>query len=123
MEYYCFYYLVVNKKTGHVRIFGESRTIIHFKLQWIDLEINFVNILSVISEALNIANQLCQNGYFFPISDPKNLVVKDDSSLYRFQVSTNLTDFPLKKQCLILFLLPIKQKIFVSEPILLAVGT
>lgn len=41
----------------------------------------------LVSEALNIANQLCQNGYFFPISDPKNLVVKDDSSLYRFQVS------------------------------------
>ncbi|KAF7281017.1 hypothetical protein GWI33_005248 [Rhynchophorus ferrugineus] len=38
------------------------------------------------SEALNIANQLCQYGYFFPISDSKNLVVKDDSSLYRFQV-------------------------------------
>ncbi|XP_019870595.2 regulator of G-protein signaling 11 isoform X2 [Aethina tumida] len=37
------------------------------------------------SEALNIANQLCQYGYFFPISDSKNLAVKDDSSLYRFQ--------------------------------------
>ncbi|CAH1104304.1 unnamed protein product, partial [Psylliodes chrysocephalus] len=37
------------------------------------------------SEALNIAHQLCQYGYFFPISDSKNLVVKDDSSLYRFQ--------------------------------------
>ncbi|KAJ8966618.1 hypothetical protein NQ317_000617 [Molorchus minor] len=37
------------------------------------------------SEALNVANQLCQYGYFFPISDSKNLVVKDDSSLYRFQ--------------------------------------
>ncbi|CAH0555392.1 unnamed protein product [Brassicogethes aeneus] len=36
-------------------------------------------------EALNIANQLCQYGYFFPINDSKNLVVKDDSSLYRFQ--------------------------------------
>lgn len=38
------------------------------------------------AEALNIANQLCQYGYFFPVSDSKNLVVKDDSSLYRFQV-------------------------------------
>ncbi|CAG9817050.1 unnamed protein product [Phaedon cochleariae] len=38
-----------------------------------------------IAQALNIANQLCQYGYFFPISDSKNLVVKDDSSLYRFQ--------------------------------------
>ncbi|CAO1386043.1 unnamed protein product [Diamesa serratosioi] len=37
------------------------------------------------SEALNLANQLCQHGYFFPVSDSKTLVVKDDSSLYRFQ--------------------------------------
>lgn len=37
------------------------------------------------SEALSIANQLCLHGYFFPISDYKNLVVRDDSSLYRFQ--------------------------------------
>ncbi|XP_052872881.1 uncharacterized protein LOC128278237 [Anopheles cruzii] len=37
------------------------------------------------SEALNISNQLCQHGYFFPVSDSKTLLVKDDSSLYRFQ--------------------------------------
>jgi regulator of G-protein signaling len=37
------------------------------------------------SEALNMANQLCQHGYFFPVNDSKTLVVKDDSSLYRFQ--------------------------------------
>ncbi|XP_054271543.1 regulator of G-protein signaling 7-like isoform X2 [Macrosteles quadrilineatus] len=37
------------------------------------------------SEAVHLANQLCQYGYFFPVSDSKNLVVKDDSSLYRFQ--------------------------------------
>ncbi|KAE8747521.1 hypothetical protein FOCC_FOCC005682 [Frankliniella occidentalis] len=36
-------------------------------------------------EALHIGNLLCQYGYFFPVSDTKNLVVKDDSSLYRFQ--------------------------------------
>ncbi|XP_069697878.1 regulator of G-protein signaling 9 isoform X2 [Periplaneta americana] len=36
-------------------------------------------------EAVHIGNQLCQYGYFFPVSDSKNLVVKDDSSLYRFQ--------------------------------------
>lgn len=41
----------------------------------------------VFTEALNLANQLCQFGYFFPVSDSKNLVVKDDSSLYRFQVN------------------------------------
>lgn len=38
-------------------------------------------------EAVHIANQLCNYGYFFPVSDSKNLVVKDDGSLYRFQVS------------------------------------
>lgn len=43
----------------------------------------------LLAEALNIANQMCQYGYFFPVSDSKNLVVKDDSSLYRFQVSIN----------------------------------
>ncbi|XP_055384762.1 uncharacterized protein LOC129614265 [Condylostylus longicornis] len=37
------------------------------------------------SEALNLANQLCLHGYFFPVNDTKTLVVKDDSSLYRFQ--------------------------------------
>lgn len=37
------------------------------------------------SEALNLANQLCLHGYFFPVNDNKTLVVKDDSSLYRFQ--------------------------------------
>lgn len=37
------------------------------------------------SEALSIANQLCLHGYFFPVNDTKSLVVKDDSSLYRFQ--------------------------------------
>lgn len=37
------------------------------------------------SEALSIANQLCLHGYFFPVNDSKTLVVKDDSSLYRFQ--------------------------------------
>ncbi|XP_054008717.1 regulator of G-protein signaling 11 isoform X1 [Hylaeus anthracinus] len=36
-------------------------------------------------EAVHIANQLCQYGYFFPVNDSKTLVVKDDSSLYRFQ--------------------------------------
>lgn len=48
---------------------------------------NFSISLSV--EAINLANQLCQYGYFFPVNDLKNLVLKDDSSLYRFQVSGN----------------------------------
>jgi len=36
-------------------------------------------------EAIHIANLLCQHGYFFPVGECKNLLVKDDSSLYRFQ--------------------------------------
>ncbi|XP_047512590.1 uncharacterized protein LOC125054628 isoform X1 [Pieris napi] len=36
-------------------------------------------------EAVNLGNLLCQYGYFFPVNDLKNLVFKDDSSLYRFQ--------------------------------------
>lgn len=40
-----------------------------------------------IGEAVHLANQLCQYGYLFPVPDCKSLTVKDDSSLYRFQVS------------------------------------
>lgn len=40
-------------------------------------------------EAIHMANLLCQHGYFFPVGEcNKNLSVKDDSSLYRFQVNT-----------------------------------
>lgn len=49
-------------------------------IEWLMERINIEE-----SEALNLANQLCQHGYFFPVNDSKNLVVKDDSSLYRFQ--------------------------------------
>ncbi|XP_071108132.1 regulator of G-protein signaling 7-like isoform X2 [Haliotis cracherodii] len=38
-----------------------------------------------VGEALHLAQLLCQYGYFFPITDNKNLVVKGDISLYRFQ--------------------------------------
>jgi len=41
-------------------------------------------------EAIHIGNLLCQHGYFFPVGECKNLVVKDDSSLYRFQVIVTL---------------------------------
>lgn len=36
-------------------------------------------------EAVNMANQLCLHGYFYPFKDSKSLAVKDDSSLYCFQ--------------------------------------
>ncbi|KAF6206313.1 hypothetical protein GE061_017544, partial [Apolygus lucorum] len=38
-------------------------------------------------EAVHLANQLCQNGYLFPVTDCKTLNVKDDNSLYRFQTA------------------------------------
>jgi hypothetical protein len=47
-------------------------------------------VLCFVVEAVHIGNQLCQYGYFFPVNDTKNLVVKDDSSLYRFQVSLTI---------------------------------
>lgn len=37
-------------------------------------------------EAVHLANLLCQFGYYFPVQELKNLIVKDDSSLYRFQI-------------------------------------
>ena len=48
-----------------------------------------VNIILAV-EAVHVANLLCQFGYYFPVSEQKNLLVKDDSSLYRFQVSKEL---------------------------------
>lgn len=57
---------------------------------------NYV-VLCVIVEAVHIGSQLCQYGYFFPVNDSKNLVVKDDSSLYRFQVSPNSIWYSLGK--------------------------
>ncbi|XP_014245516.1 regulator of G-protein signaling 7-like isoform X2 [Cimex lectularius] len=37
-------------------------------------------------EAVHLANQLCQYGYYFPV-DCKTLTIKDDNSLYRFQAA------------------------------------
>ncbi|GIX90071.1 hypothetical protein CEXT_674783 [Caerostris extrusa] len=36
-------------------------------------------------EAVHLANQLCQHGYFFPVGDTRSLAIRDDGSLYRFQ--------------------------------------
>ncbi|CAH2086272.1 unnamed protein product [Euphydryas editha] len=52
-------------------------------VEWIMERFNLDETSNV--EAINLANQLCQYGYFFPVNDSKNLVLKDDSSLYRFQ--------------------------------------
>ncbi|ESP04040.1 hypothetical protein LOTGIDRAFT_110451 [Lottia gigantea] len=37
------------------------------------------------NEAAHIANLLCKFGYFFPVYESKVIVVKEDTSLYRFQ--------------------------------------
>ncbi|XP_019762255.2 regulator of G-protein signaling 11 isoform X1 [Dendroctonus ponderosae] len=37
------------------------------------------------SESMHIANQLCQYGYLYPISDSKNLLFKEENAIYRFQ--------------------------------------
>lgn len=44
------------------------------------------DIFNLSVEAVHLANLLCQFGYYFPVNELKNLLVKDDSSLYRFQV-------------------------------------
>lgn len=37
------------------------------------------------TEAVHLANLLCQHGYFFPVGDTRSLAIRDDGSLYRFQ--------------------------------------
>jgi hypothetical protein len=41
-------------------------------------------------EAQNLGNFIVKYGYIYPLQDPKNLILKPDSSLYRFQVSFDL---------------------------------
>lgn len=41
-------------------------------------------------EAQHLACLFCQYGYIFPVTDTKVLTVKDDNSLYRFQVSSKV---------------------------------
>ena len=42
-----------------------------------------------VSEAIHLASLLCQYGYTFPVTDSKTLNVKDDGTLYRFQVENS----------------------------------
>lgn len=67
----------------------------HFSIRSL---VNNLSSFCISVEAINLANQLCQYGYFFPVNDLKNLVLKDDSSLYRFQVSIFIGMFCLVLQ-------------------------
>ncbi|XP_072795561.1 regulator of G-protein signaling 9 isoform X2 [Vicugna pacos] len=49
-------------------------------LQWIIQRLWISN-----PEAQNLGNFIVKYGYIYPLQDPKNLVLKPDSSLYRFQ--------------------------------------
>lgn len=44
----------------------------------------------LLPEAQNLGNFIVKYGYVYPLQDPKNLILKPDSSLYRFQVSLGL---------------------------------
>ncbi|XP_006833663.1 PREDICTED: regulator of G-protein signaling 9 [Chrysochloris asiatica] len=49
-------------------------------LQWIIHRLWISNL-----EAQNLGNFIVKYGYIYPLQDPKNLILKPDSSLYRFQ--------------------------------------
>uniref|UniRef100_A0A8C0WSN4 DEP domain-containing protein n=1 Tax=Castor canadensis TaxID=51338 RepID=A0A8C0WSN4_CASCN len=49
-------------------------------LQWIVQRLWISNL-----EAQNLGNFIVKYGYIYPLQDPKNLILKPDSSLYRFQ--------------------------------------
>uniref|UniRef100_A0A452J1Y9 DEP domain-containing protein n=1 Tax=Gopherus agassizii TaxID=38772 RepID=A0A452J1Y9_9SAUR len=49
-------------------------------LQWIIQHLKIAE-----EEALNLGNLIVKYGYIYPLQEPKNLTLKTDSSLYRFQ--------------------------------------
>ncbi|XP_043941047.1 regulator of G-protein signaling 9 [Protopterus annectens] len=52
----------------------------HDILEWIIQRLQITD-----EEALHLANIIVKHGYFYPLQEPKNLILKADSSLYRFQ--------------------------------------
>ncbi|EFB17334.1 hypothetical protein PANDA_015219 [Ailuropoda melanoleuca] len=53
-------------------------------LQWIAQRLWISNL-----EAQNLGNFIVKYGYIYPLQDPRNLVLKPDNSLYRFQENYN----------------------------------
>ena len=49
--------------------------------EWIMERLNVHNVI----EAVHIGGLIWQYGYIYPVQDTKNPVMKDDTSLYRFQ--------------------------------------
>ncbi|KAF4012953.1 hypothetical protein G4228_003853 [Cervus hanglu yarkandensis] len=48
-------------------------------------KVTVISIPHAMTEAQNLGNFIVKYGYIYPLQDPKNLTLKPDSSLYRFQ--------------------------------------
>uniref|UniRef100_A0A8C3RVX8 Regulator of G-protein signaling 9 n=2 Tax=Chelydra serpentina TaxID=8475 RepID=A0A8C3RVX8_CHESE len=62
-------------------------------LQWIVQHLKIVE-----EEALNLGNLMVKYGYIYPLQEPKNLILKTDSSLYRFQATIYLAKKNIKRK-------------------------
>lgn len=54
-------------------------------------------------EARTFGSMLVALGYIYPLQDHRRIVIKDDASLYRFQVSYNKDNGTRNRNLLILF--------------------
>uniref|UniRef100_A0A670I1M3 Regulator of G-protein signaling 9 n=1 Tax=Podarcis muralis TaxID=64176 RepID=A0A670I1M3_PODMU len=61
-------------------------------LQWLMQRLQITD-----EEALNLGSMIIRYGYIYPLQDSKNLNLRPDSSLYRFQVSRAVTIYLAKK--------------------------
>uniref|UniRef100_A0A8C4YHM8 Regulator of G protein signaling 9 n=1 Tax=Gopherus evgoodei TaxID=1825980 RepID=A0A8C4YHM8_9SAUR len=62
-------------------------------LQWIIQHLKIAE-----EEALNLGNLIVKYGYIYPLQEPKNLTLKTDSSLYRFQATIYLAKKNIKRK-------------------------